>query len=115
MYRHGNTRHLGQTGQRVTSQPLPHFASGDLAKVPDFAAKAVNQLVAFFPSWVIIAMILIASAAVCSTAIVQTRAEVAASSTQYARMVADIEGTRRSNAVLLSEIRRMQSELAVVV
>ena len=66
------------------------------------------------PSWILLAMILIATLGICSTVIMRSRAEVRASSTEYSRISSEIDSMRRSNASLQVEIRRIASDPSTI-
>ncbi len=62
---------------------------------------------ALIPSGVIFGMILLAAVGICSTVIYRSRAELAASASQYQRLSSEVDIIRRSNALLTVEITRM--------
>jgi|SRR6266508_4573453 len=69
---------------------------------------------ALIPSGVIFGMILLAAVGICSTVIYRSRAELAASASQYQRLSSEVDIIRRSNALLTVEITRMISDPAVI-
>jgi cell division protein FtsB len=62
------------------------------------------------PSWMFLAMILMATLGICSTVITRSKAELKASTTEYGRISSEIASIRRSNTSLQVEIRRMASD-----
>ena len=75
MNRVGDTYWLSnrQVAQRVATQPLPAVPVGELAR--EWLPIAVSSL-RVIPTWVFLAMILIATLGVCSTVITRSRAEL---------------------------------------
>jgi cell division protein FtsL len=55
-------------------------------------------------------MILVATLGICATVIVRSRAELQASSVEYARMTNEIDSMRRANTALQLQVRRMASD-----
>jgi cell division protein FtsB len=99
-----SNRHVAK---RVATQPLPAVPVGELAR--EWLPLAVSSL-RLIPTWVFLAMILIATLGVCSTVITRSRAELKASSLEFGRMTSEIEYMRRANNSLRLEIRRMASD-----
>jgi cell division protein FtsL len=65
---------------------------------------------ALLPSWILLAMILLATSAVCATVILKAKAEFQASATQRQKMMAEIESLGRANRSLELEIRRLTTD-----
>jgi len=109
----GNTYWLSnrQVTQRVAAQALPTLPVRELSRELIPATLGGLRLV---PSWIFLAMILIATLGICSTVIIRSRAELKASSLQFDRMTSEIDAVRRSNASLQVEIRRMTSDPAMI-
>jgi len=108
-----NSWRISQTTQRVASQRLPYaprFTDRSLAP----AVIAIRQSVALLPSSVILAMILLATSAICWTVITRSRSEFESSYAQYGRMLSDIEKTRHFNAILRTDIRKIETEPAMI-
>ena len=106
----GNTYWLSNrpVNQRVAAQALPSR---------ELSSKWLSAMVGWFrllPSWILLAMILIATLGICSTVIMRSRAEVRASSTEYSRISSEIDSMRRSNASLQVEIRRIASDPSTI-
>jgi len=78
-----------------------------------FVASA-QRAVTFVPSWIILAMILMAVTAICATVVMRARAQFHFSQAQHNRMSSEIDVLRRSNAALQVEIRRMTTEPAMI-
>ncbi len=62
------------------------------------------------PSWVIMGMILLATFGICVTVTIRTHGEASTASSQHAKMQQDVDGLRRGNAILQSEIRRLSTD-----
>jgi cell division protein FtsB len=109
----GNTYWLSnrQVTQRVAVQALPTLPVRELSRELFPAALGWLQLI---PSWVFLAMILIATLGICSTVVKRSRAELKASSLQFDRMTSEVDALRRSNASLQVEIRRMASDPGMI-
>ena len=93
--------------QRVAVQALPSLPIRELSRELFPATLGSLRLI---PSWIFLAMILIATLGICSTVVVRARAELKASSLQFDRMTSEIEALRRSNASLQVEIHRMTTD-----
>lgn len=109
MNRVGNTYWLSnrQVAQRVTAQALPTLPVREFSR--DLFPAVLGALRSI-PSWVLLAMILLATLGICSTVIVRSRAELNASTNEYNRMNSEIASMRRSNTSLQLEIRRMAND-----
>jgi cell division protein FtsB len=106
----GNTYWLSnrQLTQSAATQSLP---------VRDFSSEvlpATLGLLRLLPSWIFLAMILIATLGICATVVVRARAELQASSLQLDRMTSEIDAIRRSNAALRVEIHRMTNDPGMI-
>lgn len=109
MNRAGNTHWLStrQTTQRFATQAIPTLPIRDLSRELYPAARAWLRLI---PSWIFLAMILIAALGICSTVLVRSRTELKSSSIEYGRMAAEIASMRSANASLQTDIRRIASD-----
>ena len=113
MNRLGNSSWLSsrQVTQRVAVQQLPQVS---LRPISLPLVASAQRVVAFVPSWIFLAMILMAAAGICTTAVLRARAQVHFSQAHYSRMASDIEILRRNNVALQVEIRRMTTEPAAI-
>ena len=93
--------------QRVAIQALPPLPIRELSRELFPATLGSLRLI---PSWIFLAMILIATLGICSTVVMRARAELKASSLQFDRMTSEIDALRRSNASLQVEIHRMTTD-----
>jgi cell division protein FtsB len=111
--RFGNTSWLSsrQLTQRVAVQQI---SGGSLRPISLPIVASAQRAIAFVPSWILLAMILIAAVGICSTVVLRARAQLDLSQAQHGRMSSDIEALRRSNAVLQVEIRRITTEPAMI-
>ena len=109
MNRVGNTYWLSgrQVSQRAAAQAIPSLPIRELSR--DLFPATLSWL-RLIPSWVFLAMILLATLGICSTVIVRSRAELKASTLEYSRMRSEITSMRRSNSSLQVEIRRIASD-----
>lgn len=109
MNRAGNTYWLSnrQVTQRVTAQALPTLPVRELSRELFPATLGWLRLI---PSWIFLAMILVATLGICSTVIVRSRAELKTSTLDYGRLTAEIAFIRKSNNSLKVEIRRIATD-----
>lgn len=109
MNRVGNTYWLSnrQVTQRVSAQALPTLPVREISR--ELVPVALSWL-RLIPSWIFLAMILVATLGICSTVIVRTRAELQASTMEYGRMTSEIAAIRKSNLSLQVEIRRIATD-----
>ena len=105
----GNTYWLSTrlVTQPVAAQALPRIPVREISRdlVP-----AVFEWLRLIPSWIFLAMILIATVGICSTVILRSRAELKASKQEHGRINLEIASVRRSNTSLQMEIRRIASD-----
>jgi len=99
-----NNRHVTQ---RVAAQALPELRVRELSRELFPATLGWLRMI---PSWIFLAMILMATLGICSTVILRSRAELKASSLEHSRMSTEIASMRRSNTSLQIEIHRMASD-----
>ena len=109
MNRVGNTYWLSNrhVTERVATQALPTLPVTGLAR--EWLPATLDWL-RLTPTWIFLAMILIATLGICSTVIMRSRAELKASALEYGRMTSEIESMRRANTSLQVEIRRIASD-----
>ena len=109
MNRVGNTYWLSnrQVNQRVAAQALPALPVREISRELFPAALGWFRLV---PSWIFLAMMLLATLGICSTVILRSRAELRASTLENGRIGSEIAFIRRSNTSLQMEIRRMATD-----
>ena len=109
MNRVGNTYWLSnrQVTPRGAAQALPVLPVREISGV---LLPATLGWVRSIPSWIFLAMILMATLGICSTVIVRSRGELKASALENSRMAGEIASMRRSNTSLQGEIRRIASD-----
>lgn len=109
MNRLGNTNWLSnrRLTQRVDVQALPPLP---IRVVSRELFPATLGSLRVIPSWIFLAMILVATLGICSTVVIRSRAELKASASQFDRMTSQVDVLRRSNASLQVEIHRMTSD-----
>ena len=112
MNRLGNTYWLSnrQATQRV-AQTIPMLPVRDISREVFPVALSWLRMI---PSWMFLAMILMATLGICSTVITRSKAELKASTTEYGRISSEIASIRRSNTSLQVEIRRMASDPSTI-
>ncbi|MDX6559766.1 MAG: hypothetical protein QOF72_2815 [Blastocatellia bacterium] len=112
MNRLGNTYWLSnrQATQRV-AQTIPMLPVRDISREVFPVALGWLRMI---PSWMFLAMILMATLGICSTVITRSKAELKASTTEYGRISSEIASIRRSNTSLQVEIRRMASDPSTI-
>jgi len=91
----------------VAAQALPVASAGESTR--EILLPAI-QWIALLPSWTLLAMIIVATTAVCGTVIVKARSEFQSSSLQRDRVVSEIDSLRRTNSSLELEIRRLTND-----
>ena len=109
MYNGTNTEWLRNRAPKynVAAQALPLTTARASAR--EVVIPAVRWL-ALLPSWTLLAMILLATSAVCATVILKARAEFQASSTERQKMMTEIDALGRANRSLEIEIRRLTTD-----
>lgn len=109
MYNGTNTEWLRNRAPKysVAAQALPMTNARESAR--EVILPAVRWL-SLLPSWTLLAMILLATSAVCATVILKARAEFQASANQRQKMSAEIESLNRANRTLELEIRRLTTD-----
>ena len=98
--------------QRVAVRAIPSLASParDLSREIIGTRAEIRQRGGLIPSWVVFAMIILATFALCVTVTMRTHAEMRAASQQYEKISSEVETLRNGNAALASEIRRLRSD-----
>ena len=89
------------------AQTLPLTSARESAR--ELVLPAARWL-GLLPSWTLLAMIVLATAAVCAAVIVKTKAEFEVSTAQRHQMLSEIDDLRRTNVALEVEIRRLTSD-----
>lgn len=109
MYNGTNTEWLRNRAPKysVAAQALPMITARDSARA--VVLPAVRWL-ALLPSWTVLAMILLATGAVCATVILKAQTELQASSTERQRILDELDGLGRTNRSLQLEIRRLTTD-----
>jgi cell division protein FtsB len=75
---------------------------------------SARRWTAVIPSWVVLAMILLATVSVCATVIMRTRSELEASLAQHQHMAAEITTLRQVNTALKTEVNHLQNDPATI-
>ena len=76
--------------------------------------RALSNTVTLLPSWIYLAMILIAAAAVCLTVNFRGHGQLSSAERQFRQMETEIATLRRANASLQTEVLRITTEPATI-
>ena len=76
--------------------------------------RALSKTVTLLPSWIYLAMILIAAAAICLTVNFRGHAQLNSAERQFRQMETEIATLRRTNASLQTEVLRITTEPATI-
>ena len=98
--------------QRVATRALPSLASParELSREIIGTRTEIRRRGGLIPSWVVFAMIILATFALCVTVTLRTYAEMRAASQQYQKISSDVETLRNNNGALASEVRRLRQD-----
>lgn len=109
----GNTYWLSnrQSSQGIAAQAIPAFTVREFSR--DLLPTTLHGL-RLIPSWIFLAMIIIATLGICSTVILRSKAELRVSTLEYGRIGDEISSIRRSNNTLQVEISRIASDPAAI-
>jgi len=105
----GNTYWLSNRAAnlRVPIQAIPKLS---LQEFTGECLPSTLQTLSLLPSWIFLAMILIATMGICSSVILRSKEELKVTTVEYSRIGAEIAAIRRSNASLQEQIRRIASD-----
>jgi cell division protein FtsB len=111
--RFANTSWLNsrQVTQRIAVQQLP---AAPIRQISLPLASSARRAITFIPSWIFLAMILLAGVGICSTVNLRARSQLHSAEVQFNQMSSEIGLMRRSNLALQLEIRRMTTEPAMI-
>ncbi|MDX6305462.1 MAG: Septum formation initiator [Blastocatellia bacterium] len=109
----GNTYWLSnrQTNRSAAAQAIPALSVREFSR--DLLPTALQGL-RLIPSWILLAMILIATLGICSSVILRSKEELRVSTLEYGRIGAEISSIRRSNSTLQVQISRIASDPAAI-
>lgn len=111
MYNTGTTGWLTNRASTYSSRaqalPLPADSARELV------FTGIRRLGAI-PSWTLLAMVILATTAVCSTVIMRARAEFRESADQLTRMTSQAEVLRHENNDLQNQIHRLSSDATTI-
>jgi cell division protein FtsL len=109
LYNSTNTEWLRNRAPKydVVAQTLPGVSARESTR--EMVLPAV-QWIALLPSWIVLAMIVLAATAVCGTVIVKARSEFQSSSIQRDQVISEIDSLRRTNSSLELQIRRLTND-----
>jgi cell division protein FtsB len=103
--------------ERIRSQrALPRRTNASLASVQQISAEIIGSRAevrrrgGIIPSWVVFGMILLATAAVCVTVNMRTRAKFQVAQQQFSVMQSDVETLRTINQSLKAEVEQLRND-----
>lgn len=76
--------------------------------------RALSNTVTLLPSWIYLAMILIAAGAICLTVNFRGHSQLSSAEQQFRHMETEIAALRRANASLQTEVLRITTEPATI-
>jgi len=91
----------------VVAQALPETSARESTRA--IVIPAIRW-VALVPSWTLLAMIILATTAVCATVILKARAEFEVSASERQQMLSEIDSLGRANRSLELEIKRLTTD-----
>src|SRR5436190_15382903 len=89
----------------MVAQPI-RVLSGPTLTARELVLPAING-VRTLPSWVLLTTIVLATTAICRTAVIRSRAELNASSAQRTKIESEIQTLRGANQGLQRDIQRL--------
>jgi len=92
---------------QTIAQTIPALSTGDSAA---HIAAAALRWISILPSWLLLAMIIVAASGICATVIFRAQTELAASSGEHQKIAVEIDSLRRANASLQLEINRLTND-----
>jgi cell division protein FtsB len=101
---------------RIRSQRIASRTSSTLPKAREISLDLIGTRTevrrrgGIVPAWVIFGMIILATFGLCVTVTMRTRTQVQTASTLYLKLQQDVEGLRRGNAALQTDLRRLQTD-----
>jgi len=93
--------------QDMTVQAMP--AARPAGSARDLVATATTAL-QFIPTWVVLAMVIVAGTAVCCTVIIRSQAEFRTSASQHQDIISQIDSLREANRTLRVEINHLTTD-----
>ena len=97
--------------QRVAARSIPTISSAlDLPREIIGTRTEIRRRGGIIPSWVLFATIILATFALCVTAISSANAEKRAASEEYEHVNTDVEKLRSTNAQIETEVQRLRSD-----
>jgi cell division protein FtsB len=90
------------------------LAVGSLPQHTQTVERALSNTVRLLPSWIYLAMIIIAAAAICLTVNFRGHAQLNAAERQFHQMEMEIATLSRANASLQTEVLRITTEPATI-
>ena len=104
---------LNRTASRPAAGQLIGVSNSPTATARDLVLPAIRGARAV-PSWVILTTIVIATTAICATAILRSRGELRASNVQRQRIESEIQNLREANQTLEKDIQRLTKDPSAI-
>ena len=95
---------------RAASPQLPVVALPQYSRAWDRTLSAI----ALIPSWVYLAMVIVAALAICLTVNLRGHGQLRSAELQFHQMESEISALRRANASLATEVLRITSQPATI-
>ena len=98
----------------ISRTAASQLAVGSLPQHTRTVERALATTVRVLPSWIYLAMIMIAAAAICVTVNFRGHTQLSAAERQFHQMETEIATMRRTNASLQTEVLRITTEPATI-
>jgi cell division protein FtsL len=97
--------------QRVAARTIPAISTAlDLPREIIGTRTDIRKRGGIIPSWVLFTTIILATFALCVTAISSANAEMRSASAEYDRISVDVDKLRSANAQLETEVQRLRTD-----
>jgi cell division protein FtsB len=90
------------------------LAVGSFPRPSRTVEHALSNTIRLFPSWIYLAMIVVAAAAICVTVNLRGHTQLDAAEQQFRQMESEIATLHRTNASLQTEVLRITTEPATI-
>ena len=102
--------------ERIRSQRVLPRANTSLASVQEISIDIlgsraeVRRRGGLIPAWVVFSMVILASAAVCATVNMRTRAKAQTAAVQLSSIESDVKSLRAVNQLLKAEVQKLKTD-----
>lgn len=100
--------------QLMTRTPASQVPLATFAQYSRTLDRTITSSIKLLPSWVYLAMILVAAVAICLTVNLRGHNQLTAAQRQFSQMETEITALRRANASLQTEVLRITTEPATI-